>query len=253
MITLKPYINQQFNAQIWRLVIDSIAGLLFIETRNSDTREAKFSGIDLKSGNTNFTDFLSEEKWLTGIEGCYNGVLFLHGYQSAQSPVHKGIIALNSAKGHTLWHNYTHAIQCITVNGPIGYNTQLQPPKLLLLDSLNGSTIRQFDPDIDVGIDMEITVPELVELSDPALSLHVEGDIVGKIHYMEYNSFRIVSLHTLIKTELSQVLLIMQGSDLVYEDLLIGKIQKLQPEAFIMHRNQLIYIKNKVELRVLNL
>jgi hypothetical protein len=70
---------------------------------------------------------------------------------------------------------------------------------------------------------------------------------------MEHNSFRIVSLHLLNKGILKQTLLISKNGEVVFQDLLNDVIQKLQPESFIVYRSQLIYIKNKTELTVLNL
>ena len=73
------------------------------------------------------------------------------------------------------------------------------------------------------------------------------------IHYLEHNNLRIVSLHSLVKGTLEQRLYILDEINLIYEDLLNTDIQKLQPEAFLIHRDQLIYLKNKSELKVLNL
>jgi hypothetical protein len=75
----------------------------------------------------------------------------------------------------------------------------------------------------------------------------------NSVHYLEHNNFRIVSLHTLQAGELKQYLFVMNGGETVYEDLLNADIQKLQPEAFIVHKNRLVYIKNKTDLKVLSL
>jgi hypothetical protein len=48
-------------------------------------------------------------------------------------------------------------------------------------------------------------------------------------------------------------LYVMDGVDKVYENLLNTGIQKLQPEAFILHKNCLIYIENKSCLKVIKL
>jgi hypothetical protein len=48
-------------------------------------------------------------------------------------------------------------------------------------------------------------------------------------------------------------LFVMNGGETVYEDLLNADIQKLQPEAFIVHKNRLVYIKNKTDLKGLSL
>jgi len=60
-------------------------------------------------------------------------------------------------------------------------------------------------------------------------------------------------LHALKGGQLTQSLFIADGNITVYDDLLNAGIQKMQPEAFIMHKNRLIYIKNKSELKVLTL
>lgn len=253
MTLLKPYIHQRYKGQIWKLATDPAKNLIFIESRDAADHLVSFSGCDLNTGEACFTELITHEKWLTGIESCFNGVLFLHGYESAQSPVHKGITAIDGLTGGVLWSNYTYAIHHISVNGPIAYNTQVLPQKLFLLDANTGAALRPFDASIDHDIDPEIRVPYAIDTLEANIVPYLKGDRTGMINYIEYNSFRIVSLHTLVKTDLSQILLIMQGDDLVYEDLLIDGIQKLQPEAFIMQRNRLIYIKNKVELKVLNL
>ncbi|MEO6523755.1 MAG: DUF4905 domain-containing protein [Mucilaginibacter sp.] len=253
MIILKPSIQQQFAGQIWRMLIDPQKELLFTETRDVESRQVSFSGFDLNSGKVTFIDFIPDESWLTGMEGCFEGVLFLHGYESAQSPVHKGITAIDGATGNILWKNFTYAIQHISASGPIAYNTQIQPPKLFVLNAQTGAALRGFDVSVDIDQDQNMKVPHLIDTLDDNFKAHIEGEVVGNIHYIEHNSFRIVSLHALVKTNLSQILLIMQGEELVYEDLLLDEIQKLQPEAFIMQQNRLIYIKNRIELKVLNL
>jgi hypothetical protein len=75
----------------------------------------------------------------------------------------------------------------------------------------------------------------------------------NSVHYLEHNNFRIVSLHTLQAGHLKQYLYVMDGVDKVYENLLNTGIQKLQPEAFILHKNCLIYIENKSCLKVIKL
>lgn len=253
MTLLKSYIQQQFKGQIWKMLIDPEKHFLFIETRDIENRQVSFSGFDLDTGEVTFTNLVPEEKWLTGMESCFNGVLFLHGYESAQSPVHKGIIAIDGASGSVLWQNYTYTIQHISVSGPVAFNAQMQPIKLFVLNAQNGAALRAFDTSHDQDTKQNIIIPDITNVLDNSFQAYVKGEVVGNIHYIEYNSFRIVSLHTLVKTDLSQILLIMQGEKLVYEDLLVDEIQKLQPEAFIMQHNRLIYIKNKVELKVLNL
>jgi len=250
---LKSFTDTKFTGQIWKFVIDEQTGLLFAEIRNSEEREASFAAMDLATGKLNFDNLSLPEKWLTGLEGGFGGVLLLHGFQSAQNPVHKGIYAFDGQSGLPLWSNYIFAVNKITINGPIAYNTQMQPPLYYLLDAQTGATLRPFDPSVDIDQILAITFPQILNNIPSEFNIFFEGDLMGNCHYMEHNGFRIVSLHSLNHNQLTQYLIIEQNGKLIFKDILTDQIQKLQPEAFIMYKNQLIYIKNTRELKIFNL
>lgn len=251
MTMLFPFINEQLSGMIWRMEIDSLTDTIFLEIRNSEDKNVSFASIDLSNGKTNFNNVSAPERWLTGLEAGYDGILLLHNYQSEQAPVHKGVIAVDN-KGTICWSNYTYAFDHLTVNGPVLYNVQIQPKKLFLTDIKTGAMIRQYEPLIDIEPVNYITVPQILPPSylNHDLPIEPHGNI---IHYLEHNNLRIVSLHSFNTGQLKQHLYIIDGTDLVYEDLLNEDIQKMQPESFIMYKNSLIYIKNKSELKVLNL
>ncbi len=161
------------------------------------------------------------------------------------------VTAINS-NGEISWSNYTYAFDHVSVNGAVLFNTQLQPKKLFLVDVKTGAILRPFEQTIDTEIENHIIAPQISPPDQLHLSLPVEpyGNI---IHYVDHNNFRIVSLHTLKAGQLQQLLYIMDGAAVAYEDLLSADIQKMQPESFILYKNSLIYIKNKSELKVLNL
>jgi hypothetical protein len=250
MIMLLPFINEQLNGVIWRMEIDSLSYTIFLEIRTAD-KQVSFTSVDLIKGKVNFKDYTTPERWLTGIEAVYDGMLLLHSYQSENSPAHKGVTAVDS-NGQVSWSNYNYTFDHLTVNGPILFNIQIQPKKLFLVDIKTGQPIRPFDQIIDTEVQTPISLPEIAAPSAIGQSLPVDpyGNIV---HYLDHNNFRIVSLHTLIAGQVKQHLYILDGATLVYEDLLNVDIQKMQPESFILYKNSLIYIKNKSELKVLNL
>ncbi len=249
---LKPFIHKQFTGQIWKLAIDEAAGLLFAEIRDDERHEVFFTAFDLNSGNICFDSLSLPEKWLTGLEGCYKSILFLHGYQSAQSPIHQGIIAIDGKNGNVLWTNYVDSTHYISVNGPVVYNSKLYPQKLFLADAVTGRHVRPFDQIIDNQLENNVLLPQIINHIPYSFELSA-GELRGNVHYMEHNSFRIVSLHLLNNGTLNQVLLISNNGKQVYDDLLNADIQKLQPESFIVYLNKLICIKNKTALVVLNL
>ena len=250
MTMLLPFINEQFGGAIWRIEIDSLTDTVCLEIRTTD-KQVSFTSIDLNSGKINFTDYTTPERWLTGMEAAYNGILLLHNYQSENAPVHKGVIAVDR-NGDIAWSNYTYAFNHLSANGLILYNTQIQPRKLFLADIKTGSVTRPFEQAIDLEPKNYISAPQILNAADLTFSLPIEvhGNIV---HSLDYNTLRIVSLHTFIAGQLKQYLYIMNEAGPVYEDLLNADIQKMQPESFILYKNWLIYIKNKSELKVINL
>ena len=249
---LQPQITYQFKSPVWRLEIDVLTKTIFAEIRDQADKKVSFSAISLDSGELFFDDLHTEERWLTGIEAAYNGVLLLHNYQSEAGPVHKGLTAIDGP-GNVLWRNFTHAFDHLSSNGPVVYDTRMQPRKLFLIDVTTGAMVRPYNSSIDPGLDNEIILPdEVLPGSLKHISLQVEP-FGNTIHYLEHNNFRIVSLHTFAEGTLQQRLYIMSNAEIVYEDLLNSDIQKLQPEAFLLHKDKLIYLKDKSQLKVLNL
>ena len=250
---LQPYIHKKFTGTIWRLDIDNSSETLFLEIREQAHKKVYFASIGLDNGIIYFDDFITEERWLTGIETAYHGVLLLHNYQSESRPDHKGIIAVDAKNGEMLWSDYVSAFHHLSVNGPVIYDTRIQPPKLFLADVNTGAILRLYQPSIDGEPENILKFPG--ELPDDVLKdlpLPVTA-LANTIHYLEYSNFRIVSLHSLVEGALKQHLYIMDGNGVAYEDLLNTGIQKLQPESFFMHNNRLVYLKNKSEIKVLYL
>lgn len=251
-MNIQPFISEQFNGAIWRMEIDKLTETLFVEVRDNEEKKVHFGSVNLTNGKTYFKGLTTPERWLTGIETAYNGVLLLHNYQSESAPVHKGLIAIDALTGKTLWSNYNFTFDHLSAKGPIVYDSRIQPRKLFIADIKTGATISRYEASIYEELPNNILLPELVP-EDDFLDI-VPADTFGNtIHYLKYNNFRIVSLHTSIAGQLNQLLFIMDGDNKIYQDLLNNKIQKMQPEAFILHKNHLIYIKNKSELKVLTL
>ncbi|HEY9535471.1 MAG TPA: DUF4905 domain-containing protein [Mucilaginibacter sp.] len=250
MTMLLPFINKELNGVIWHMEIDSISDTIFLETRTTD-KQVAFTSINLNTGKTNFENYTTAERWLTGIETVYDGILLLHNYQSENTPVHKGITAIDD-KTQVIWSNYSYGFDQLTINGPVVFNTQVQPRKLFLIDIKTGAMLRVYNPAIDVGIDNHIAFPQpgLPLDSDITPANEVYGNIVQSLHY---NKFRIVSLHTLNNEQLQQRLFIKNETITVYKDLLNTGIQKMQPESFILYKNLVVYLKNKSDLKVVPL
>jgi hypothetical protein len=251
---LQPHINHQFKSTVWRLEIDAVSNIIFAEIREPADKRVSFTSVSLETGKIFFDDLQTEERWLTGIEAGHDGILLLHNYQSEAGPAHKGLIAIDGETGKSAWNNYTHAFDHLSVNGPVVYDTRLQPPKLFIVNIRTGEMIRPYEPSIDSEIDNHVILPDIVSSNIiPSLSLQLKP-FGNTVHYIDHNGFRIVSLHALAEGALQQHLYILtEDNKIVYQDLLNTDIQKLQPESFLLRKGQLIYLTGKSRLKVLNL
>ncbi|MFD1255377.1 DUF4905 domain-containing protein [Mucilaginibacter terrae] len=252
MTQLKLLVAEHFNGEIWRMEIDHISHTLFAETRNNEDRKVSFAAISLVTGKTFFKNYTIDESWLTGIETAYNSVLLLHYYENAASPAHKGLAAVEATTGKLLWHNFNYTFDHLSTNGPIIYDSRLQPPHYKVTDITTGIGQRNFNGAIDTIPHNHISVPQAIPTPANLPKLPVEPHR-NNVYYLRYNNLIIVSLHALWAGQLRQYLYIFENNQLVFEDILNTNIQKLQPEAFVLYRNQLIYLKDKVEIKVLNL
>lgn len=247
-----PNFSENFDGQVWRMEIDPVTATLFAEVRNESERKVSFASIDLENSKTNFKHLVTEEEWLTGMEIGYDGVLLLHQYQSAQSPAHKGLIAVDGRTGETLWSNFNYAFDYLSVNGPLAFDTRIQPHKSFLFDLKTGVIFRSANNVLDAELINPIALPDLVNAAE--LSIRFPEVPFGNIvHYLEYNNYRIVSLHALREDKLVQALYILEHNEVIFTDLLNTNIQKIQPEAFVLYQNHLVYLKNKSTLNVINL
>jgi len=253
MLALQPYIDQQFTGAIWRLEIDELSDMIFVEVRNDAEKQVSFSALSLNNGLVYFTGLTTPERWLTGIEAVYDGIMLLNNYQSASGPIHKGLVAIDGISGENIWSNYTCAFDHLSTNGPVVYDTRIHPKKLFLADIRTGETTRIYQPLVFAELTNNVVAPQVIAPEMLPVGLLPMAPFGNSVHYLEHNNFRIVSLHTLQAGELKQYLFVMDGGETVYEDLLNADIQKLQPEAFIVHNNRLVYIKNKTDLKVLSL
>jgi hypothetical protein len=163
------------------------------------------------------------------------------------------LIALDEKTGNVLWENFNSAFDHLTINGPALYDTHFQPKKLSVADIRTGGILRGYEPSIDLELNTEIRFPELVS-PELLLPFHLPVHALeNTIYYLEHYNWRIVSLHAIIDGALQQHLYLAKETETIYHDLLNDGIQKLQPESFLVYKDQLICLKNHSQLKVFNL
>lgn len=250
---LTPSITEGFDAPVWRMEIDEFTDTIFLELRDTPNKQVSFAAIDLNTGKLNFKGLVMPERWLSGIETAYQGVLILHGYQSEAMPVHKGLTGVDGKTGEILWTDYNINFELANTAGIVVYDARMQPKKLFAVDSSTGQKISNYEY-ITENTQSSILFPNTIQGDDLPADLAFLKPHANVVYYLGHNNFRIVSLHALNGDQLTQHLYIFNKTgELLFDDIMNTDIQKLQPEAFIVYKNKLIWLKNRSVIKVLNL
>lgn len=251
-MVLETLISEKFEVPVWRMEIDEVADTLLLEFRDTANKQVSFASVNLNSGKVNFKDLMMPERWLTGLEAAAGGVALLHGFQSEDLPVHKGLTAIDTINREVLWADYNINFEAHHHDGFLVSDNRFEPKKIYLVDARTGikfNTSLPYETLESRLIFPQITSPE--QLPPGRLPVTPHG---GTVHYLKHNDYEIISLHALNGVRLTQHLYIFSNEGkLVFDEVITDQIQKLQPEAFICYKNQLIWLKNRSEVKVLNL
>ena len=250
---LIPFISINFNTPVWRTEIDETTDMLFLEIRDIADKQVSFAGVNLNTGFLNFKGLTMPERWLSGLEAAHNGVMLVNGFQGETVPVHKGLTGINAVTGEVIWSDYNINFERKVPDGFVVADARFRPKKMFVTDAKNGESISGSDPLLREDQKSAILYPQSISPGDIPFVLN-KNTYGNEVHYLNHNTFRIVSLHALSEGVLTQHLYVLnETGEVLFTDIIAGGIQKLQPEAFISYKNKLIWLQNRSVLKVLNL
>ncbi|MXV50692.1 DUF4905 domain-containing protein [Pedobacter sp. HMF7647] len=232
--------SHRFSGTIWKIELDKIAGYLAIETRTSGQKYPDFSLFDYITGTCLFDqiNFPEYEQWT--LDKADSGHVLLHGYLREGSPERNGIIVLTS-KGQIAWQKFNYALEAVA-NGVAGiYNANVQPRRIEYVAVSNGGNTSQ--PDLSFDYFEDFRFPTMTNQPVPGFE-----EIAGSLSHLQINGKSIYSFHRKAAGGYEQFLSLYQGDQLIFEEKIDGPIQKLNPEAFFIHQNNLFFIRNKNEI-----
>ncbi|WP_069657813.1 DUF4905 domain-containing protein [Arcticibacter eurypsychrophilus] len=239
--TLKPSLQEKFKGIIWKIETNNTNGVIAIETRSSDNKEAFYSAFNFITGEKLFKEITVEDSWHWGLDKAFNDFVYLNGYVSEKSPEHKGVIALNH-QGTIAWAAYNKTLETVAEEGLILYNPTFQQKELELADAATGK-IMQNKVSHYTQLNRKIYFPEALEdiLLFPD---EIGSTLVGPVSYLSYKEKDCYSYHSQNDLIISQYLLIKQDNKTLHKEILEDNISKLNPEPFFIEENHLFCIRN---------
>ncbi|MFO7447099.1 MAG: DUF4905 domain-containing protein [Ignavibacteriaceae bacterium] len=258
------------NRPIWR-VIPTDTGKLVIEDRNTETKEAFFSCINIESGEHILRNYQLEEKFWIGIEVIYKDIIFFYKYARPDMPQHKGLIAFDINKQKILWENTDYSFLFMNEGQIYCYTQQFEGRHYFVLDYLSGDIIMDMGNNSDrINLIKNETqknnefegykFPEIYYHEENLLpvtkilhDLKTEKVIVGQLDYIEYE--KIVLAGTFEPNDSGTLNNIFRAIDIVsgkviFEEVLNKQARTPIPESFFMKNNFIFLLKEKTKLLV---
>ena len=239
----EPIVKEQFSGIIWKIRLSELSDLVAIETRDTEHKKAAFSVLDVRKNKVYFKEKTFDDSWDLNLTFIGKENLILNGYAPG-SPESKGILSVDVNDGSILWQRFDIALNQVDERGVQVFDPRIQPRKYTWIDHISGEVI---PPPIDLppftGLKLPLpgyffTMPSFISHSE------IVGDILG----LEHEGKRMISFHEKTGNFLQQRLLVYQADKVLIDDILMSGIQKLQPEAFLIHRDHLLYVRNKQEI-----
>ncbi len=238
--TVKPAYSAECDGIIWKIVLDEQQDILVWECRTFD-KTVSFYAYDFKQKKLLLENFPMEESWNLTISHAIDGILYLQGYESEFSPVHKGLIAFDLNKKQTLWQDFSIGVQQFAKEGIIVYDSRIIPRKYKLIDLNAGEFIEHIamsDLNKYSSLENTLVTPKLIEADD----------MENTRYTLCYNDLEILSYYQAKPSGLDQLISIHKGGKEVFHEILNTDIQKLSFDTFFVWHSKLVFVRNKSEI-----
>lgn len=242
--TLDLVLSEKFESLVWKVMIHE-NGTLAVETRNTDLKQVAFSVMDVKTGQVYFRERTYQEAWQLNLAFAGMKNLLINGYGHSDTPESKGIMSVDARTGDILWQKFNISLNQGRDEGIEVFDTRLQPRRYFWIDHLSGDPISA--PGMNLPARNSIIFPETRD-TFPLPPFIDAGKITGHICTLSYLDKEFLSFHEVRDNYLQQRLIVYQEDRILLDDIITTGIQKLQPEAFFMQLNHLVYIRNKREI-----
>jgi hypothetical protein len=240
----QPLIAEQFSGIIWKIRLSATSNLVAVETRDTEHKKVTFSVLDIQNSRVLIKEKAYEESWNLNLAFIGEKNMILNGYEYSGSPESKGLLSVDIRDGSILWQRFNIALNQADDRGVEVFDPRMQPRKYQWINHLNAEVLLSpSDPPAADTIlfpepDHSYTLPSFIS----------HGEIIHEILHLDYAGKHFISFHEKIQNHIQQRVVVYQADKILIDDILISGIQKLQPEAFLIHRNHLLYIRKKQEI-----
>jgi hypothetical protein len=260
-----------FGAPVWRIRIDTAAGGLALEVRDSDLLLTSFYTLDCHSHTLKQLEVAEKLTWWLGLEDAQQGQVYLHGYGDRKLGQHKGIRALSAETGEEQWQLPGLSFYGIEERGLLAYDPSAPEAPLLLLDMRSGKSLQNDITQKQASDRVEaysrkryssVAYPvlyregeEYYEQVRRFLVQQLDCEPVRVIEYAETDNCLVISYYVAgEKNKLDNFLAVFDLNGFLYlNELLAGGLDGVGSDTFFIFMRSLYFVQNQVSLKAYSL
>ena len=245
--------SQTFSATIWKTLVDEESKLVFIESRDSETKRVTFSAWDLEKNFFLWKEIEFDEKWWISLGYVSRGMLLFTLYTDTNNPDKKSVLAFQVHPQQIKWWRNNFTVAHIADGCVIGQDTKFGSREVCL-DIQSGNELNA-DTEFPSLQNFQVTKPlqyiqgtDHFETVKAFLQRKYSFSPAQLVEYREYNSLIVISTFT-GHAELANYLMVFNSEgDIVLKEQLGENLKGIAYDTFFILAGFLIFVKNKREL-----
>ncbi|MEM0998062.1 MAG: DUF4905 domain-containing protein [Bacteroidota bacterium] len=249
--------HRKFPFRIWKVRPDPHSDDVALELRNQADKQVSYATIRPAETELKLLMERRASDWWTGIEQIDEGVLLLHGYEEPGLPLHRGLEAISSTTGETLWQDPQAVFR-----GSLPQQVFLERAGRYEIRDLRSGELREEIEDwkeeafqsrlqaYETESTQGLAFPQAVGTEDPRYfswkdRLGIEP--FGPLSILRRDDWEVVAWHEGKPGEFALALAIFRQDDLVLDGWLEEDMRGMHPDPFFLHGKRLIAIRDQVE------
>ncbi|QHT68280.1 DUF4905 domain-containing protein [Rhodocytophaga rosea] len=257
---LRLNFSYSFSGQIWRLLTEAETGIIVAETRDGNQRKTDFAAI--YQNKLLYESVPLPETWWISAVALQQGILLLQTFPDSQTPVPKGILALDVRSANIIWQhpqlNYAgfSILQSAVIATESTNDGQIY--RLINLKTGKTSDLARYSPLDETGISADSKIifprhytsenkyfPAIVSFLNQKLGIKAEK----AVDYAEYQHLLIISYYLYDHNTLSNFLVVIdRQTGILLHESIATQLSGTGLDTFCIMNNHLIFVREKKEL-----
>ena len=241
-----------FDGIVWNTLVSSENGVLLLEVRNSEKKQAAFSALDFNTGKFLWRDVIFDEPWWINLGATANSIVLFTLYLETNNPDKKGVFAYHLFDRKIVWWNNDFSLISVS-NRQVKGVASKYGTRTISLDLETGKEVSNLEEGSKSTA--EIIRPhqyladnEYFSIVKTFLNRKFNLMPVIALEYLEHDSIIFISFYTQ-EDELANYLLILSASgEVLMNEKLDEHLKGIGLDTFFVFSGCVFFVKNKVEL-----